>query len=108
MHQAGRRAHVTCRYQATPDSAHGGPVADHGLAQQFMAAQPPATGRADITYVATDEGWLYRASLEDRAPRPIVGGALDARLTQDLVLRRATAGVHPLPPRTQPDWPATA
>jgi hypothetical protein len=37
---------------------------------------------ADIPDVATDEGWLYLARLEDLAPRPIVGGAVDARMTQ--------------------------
>ncbi len=83
MRQAGLRARVTRRYQATTYSGHGGPVADHGLARQFTATQPHATWMADITYIATDEGWLYLASLEDLATRQIVGWALDARMTQD-------------------------
>lgn len=86
MRQAGLRARVARRYKATTDSGHGLPVADNVLARRFTAAQPPATWMADITYVATDEGWLYLASLEDLATRQIVGWAVDARMTQDLVL----------------------
>ncbi len=86
MRQAGLRARVARRYKATTYSGHGLPVADNVLARRFTAAQPPATWMADITYVATDEGWLYLASLEDLATRQIVGWAVDARMTQDLVL----------------------
>ena len=82
MRQAGLRARVTRRDPATPDSGHGWPVADTVPARQFTASQPSATWRSDITYVATDEGGLYLARLEDLATRPIVGWAVDARLTQ--------------------------
>jgi putative transposase len=98
MRQAGLRARVTRRYQATTSSGHGWPVADNGLARPCTATQPPATWRADIPDVATDEGWLYLARLEDRATRQIVGGAVDARMTQDLVmtaLDRAVARHRP-------------
>ena len=81
--QAGLRARVTRRYQAPPSSGHAWPVADNVLARQFTATQPHATGMADIPDGATDEGWLYLASLEDRATRQIVGGAVDARMTPD-------------------------
>ena len=86
MAQVGLRARVARRYKATTYSGHGLPVADNVLARQFMAMQPHATWMADITYVPTDEGWLYLASLEDLATRQIVGWAADARMTQDLVL----------------------
>ncbi len=82
MRQAGLRARVARRYNATTDSGHGLPVADNVLARQFTATQPHATWMADITDVATDEGWLYLATREDLAIRPIVGGAVDARMTQ--------------------------
>ena len=81
--QAGLRARVTRRYQATPSSGHAWPVADNVRTRPCTATQPHATGMADIPDVATDEGWLSRASLEDRATRPIVGWAVDARMTQD-------------------------
>jgi len=78
------------------------PVARSGYyawaARPFTATQPPATGRADIPDVAPDEGWRYLARLEDRAPRQILGGAGDARLTPDLVmtaLDRAVARHRP-------------
>jgi putative transposase len=53
---------------------------------------------ADITYVPTDEGGLYLATLEDLAPRQIVGGACDHRMTQALTwtaLDRAVARHRP-------------
>ena len=81
--QAGLRARVTRRYQATTSSRHAWPVADNVLARPCTATPPPATGMADITYVATDEGWLSRARLEDLATRQIVGWAVDARMTPD-------------------------
>jgi putative transposase len=121
----GLRARVARRYKATTYSGHGLPVADNVLARQFMATQPHATWMADITYVPTDEGWLYLASLEDLATRPMVGGAADARMTQDLVLtaldravarQRPPAGVLPhadrgsqyAPTPTRPGWRVTA
>jgi len=98
MRPAGLRARVTRRDQTTPASGHGWPVADNGRARPCTATQPPATGRADIPGVAPDEGGRYLARLEDRATRPIVGGAVDARLTPDLVmttLDRAVARHRP-------------
>ena len=49
---------------------------------------------ADITYIATDEGWLYLATLEDLYSRQIVGWAMGRRMTQDLVLRALDRAVH--------------
>jgi putative transposase len=90
MRQVGLRARVTRRYKATTSSGHGWPVTDNVRARPCTATQPPATGRADISDVATDEGGRYLARLEDRATRPIVGGAVDARMTQDLVICEIT------------------
>lgn len=77
MQGAAPRARVVRRYKATTQSRHAYPIADNGLARQFTATQPHGVWMADITYVATDEGWLYLATLEDLATRQIVGWALD-------------------------------
>ena len=53
---------------------------------------------ADITYVATEEGWLYLAAIKDLWNREIVGYAMSHRMTQDLVGRalfRAVAARRP-------------
>lgn len=55
----------------------------------LVSSRPPsrnAVWMADIPYIATDDGWLYLATLEDRATRPIVGWALEPSRTQALTL----------------------
>jgi transposase InsO family protein len=42
---------------------------------------------SDITYIATDEGWLYLAGIMDLCGKEIVGWAMDARMTKELVIR---------------------
>jgi len=55
------------------------------LEQRFTASRPDEVWHGDITYVATDEGWLYLAALKDQYTCEIVGYAMGARMTQDLV-----------------------
>ncbi len=86
MQALGWRSGVARRYKAPTQSAHGFPVAENVLAQQCTAGRRHAVWMADITYVRTDEGWLYLASLEDLATRQIVGWATGARMTQALTL----------------------
>ena len=54
---------------------------------QFVAERPHPVWMTDITYIATDEGWLYLARVEDLYSRQIVGWAMSERMTQDLVLQ---------------------
>lgn len=79
MAQQGWRSRVVRRYQATTNSRHNLPVADHVLAQQFVAPRPHPVWMGDITY-------MYLARLEDLYTRKIVGGAAGARMTPDLTL----------------------
>jgi transposase InsO family protein len=87
MCQAGIRA-ATCRAfrVATTDSRHDLPIAPNRLARQFQPARPHQTWTMDITYVATDEGWLYLALVEDLFSRKIVGWATSARIDSQLVI----------------------
>jgi len=57
------------------------------LNQQFTAQAPNQVWMADITYVPTDEGWLYVASIMDLYTRKIVGWHADERMTKELVLQ---------------------
>ncbi len=75
------------KYKATTNSRHTHPVADNILNRQFVAERPHQVWMTDITYVATDEGWLYLASVEDLYSRQIVGWAMGDRMTQDLVIQ---------------------
>lgn len=71
----------------TTDSAHQLPVAENLLAQDFTASRPDEVWTADITYVATSEGWLYVAAIKDLFAGEIVRRAFGRRMTTDLVVR---------------------
>ncbi|MCE3519138.1 DDE-type integrase/transposase/recombinase, partial [Escherichia coli] len=60
----------------TTDSRHYLPVAPNLLAQCFVATAPNRIWLADITYIATGQGWLYLAAVLDLATRKIVGWAM--------------------------------
>jgi putative transposase len=86
------------KYKATTDSNHKLPVAPNLLNQDFAVPGPNRAWVADITYVATKEGWLYLAAIKDLWNREIVGYAMSHRMTQDLVgcaLFRAVAARRP-------------
>lgn len=71
----------------TTDSRHELPVAPNLLAQGFKVARPDEVWTADLTYVATNEGWLYVAAIKDLFAGEIVGRSFGERMTTDLVVR---------------------
>ena len=73
------------RFKATTDSKHKLPVAENLLSQQFKVSQPNRVWLSDITYIPTDEGWLYLAGHKDLFTGEIVGYAMGERLTKNLV-----------------------
>jgi putative transposase len=85
---------------ATTDSAHSLPVAPNLLEQKFAVERPDEVWTADITYVRTDEGWLYLAAIKDLFAGEIVGRSFGQRMTTDLVVRalgQAVAARRPSP-----------
>jgi len=72
---------------ATTDSRHALPVAENLLGQDFAVERPDEAWTADITYVATDEGWLYVAAIKDLFAGEVVGRGFGRRMTTDLVVR---------------------
>jgi putative transposase len=73
------------KFKATTDSRHKLPVAENMLKQQFKVHQPDRVWVSDITYVPTDEGWLYLAGHKDLFSSEIVGYAMGERLSRSLV-----------------------
>jgi putative transposase len=69
----------------TTDSAHQQPVAQNVLNRQFDAALPDQKWAADITYIPTDEGWLYLAGVIDLCSRKIVGWSMADHMQVELV-----------------------
>lgn len=74
------------RFKATTDSKHTLPVAPNRLEQNFKTERPDQVWTADISYVATAEGWLYLAIVLDLYTRQIVGWAMRERMTKELVI----------------------
>jgi transposase InsO family protein len=68
----------------TTDSRHDHPVAPNLLDRNFAADRPDAVWLADISYLPTDEGWLYLAAVEDLATREIVGWSMADHLRAGL------------------------
>jgi transposase InsO family protein len=86
MRRARIRAKTRRRYvPRTTDSTHSKPVAENMLARDFEAAAPDRKWLADITYVPTDQGWLYLAGVLDCFSRKIVGWAMAPHMKADLV-----------------------
>lgn len=65
------------KYRATTISKHKHPVSENVLDRQFKASKPNQLWVTDITYIPTDEGWLYLASVTDLYSRKIVGWAME-------------------------------
>ena len=87
MGQAGLRPKQDRQFKVTTtDSAHNYPVAPNLLEQDFQASRPNEKWLADITYIATAEGWLYLAVVMDLYSRRIVGWAMGDTLERWLPL----------------------
>lgn len=70
----------------TTDSAHDQPIAPNRLERDFAATRPNRKWATDITYIATEEGWLYLAGVMDLCSRKIVGLAMGDRLEASLAV----------------------
>ena len=73
------------KYKVTTDSKHRLPVAPNLLNRNFNPDQPNQAWVSDITYLWTDEGWLYLAIVMDLFNREIVGFSIKPRMTADLI-----------------------
>lgn len=85
MRTNGWRAKAAKKFKATTNSNHKLPVAANLLQQNFTANKPNEKWVSDITYVWTDEGWLYLAVVMDLYSRMVVGWAMSERMTSKLV-----------------------
>ena len=85
MRALGLQAIQAKKFKSTTDSKHLKPVAPDLIKQDFSAAAPNQKWTSDISYVWTDEGWLYLAVVMDLYSRAIVGWSMNQRMTQQLV-----------------------
>ena len=80
------RGSIKKRYRAPRGRRAVGPVAANVLARQFHPQGPNEAWAADITYIRTDEGWLYLAVVIDLFSRRVIGWSMQDRIGRDLVM----------------------
>jgi transposase InsO family protein len=85
MQEAGIQVIYRKKYKVTTDSNHQLPVFENRLNRQFDVAKPDQVYVCDITYVWTQEGWLYLAIVLDLFSRKVVGWSMSSRMQAKLV-----------------------
>jgi transposase InsO family protein len=93
MREAGVEVRFKKRFKATTNSDHQQPVFDNVLDRQFEVMQPDQVYVSDITYIWTQEGWLYLAVVIDLFSRKIVGWSMRSRITAQLVCDALTMAI---------------
>ena len=73
------------KYKVTTNSKHAKPVFENVLARKFSASAPNCAYVSDITYIGTQEGWLYLAIVIDLYSRRVVGWSMNSRMKASLV-----------------------
>jgi putative transposase len=86
MSRHGIYAKQRRKFMATTDSRHDLPVAENILGRKFAVDEPDKVWSSDITYIPTDEGWLYLAGVLDLCSRTAVGWSMSNSLERTLVL----------------------
>ncbi len=85
-----RELGITCKqkkkYRATTNSNHSYPVSENILNRNFVVESPNRVWLSDITYIPTEEGWLYLSSHKDLFNNEIVGYSFGDRMTKELVM----------------------
>lgn len=85
MRKAGVYVRYRKKYKVTTNSNHKQPVFDNRLNRQFDVARPNQVYVSDITYIWTQEGWLYLAIVVDLFSRKMVGWSMSSRMKAELV-----------------------
>ena len=86
MREAGVRSKVKPKFKRTTNSRHNHAVAPNLLNRDFSTNGPNEVWSSDITYIRTDEGWLYLASTMDLFSRMIVGWSMSSTMPASLVV----------------------
>ena len=82
------------KYKVTMDSKHQWPVAENVLDRQFSPQEPNQAWGTDITYLWTQQGWIYLAVVIDLYSRRVVGWSMDRRMNKALVIRALLMAIN--------------
>ncbi len=94
MKQLGLKVKHKRKYKVTTDSKHKLPVARNVLNRDFSPTAPNQSWGTDITYLWTQEGWIYLAVVIDLYSRRVVGWSIDRRMKKALVIRALMMAVN--------------
>lgn len=83
MKTAGIRSKIVRKFVVTTDSKHDYPIVENKLNRQFKADRTGQVWVSDITYIWTDQGWLYLTIIMDLADRKVIGWSLSNSLKVD-------------------------
>lgn len=86
MKQKGLFAKGRKRYKITTNSKHNLPIAPNIVSRNFEIDEKNKVWVSDITYISTQNGWLYLSAVLDLYSRKIVGWCLSDRMTKQLVI----------------------
>jgi putative transposase len=85
MHKANIECKQRRRFRVTTQSNHTLPIAKNVLNREFAVTTPNTVWVADITYLWTNEGWLYLSAVLDLFSRRVVGWSLTNHMREGLV-----------------------
>ena len=87
-------------YKITTNSKHSYAVSPNLLQRNFTAEKPNQKWVGDITYIPTDEGWLYAAIVKDLCLKKIVGYAFSNRIDTNLTVSALEMAINRQKPQT--------
>ena len=99
MQEAGVQARQRKQYKVTTNSNHKQPVFDNLLAREFDVPETDTVYASDVTYIWTQEGWLYLAVVIDLCSRKVVGcvsGCPIPRINGEYHISKETGAAYPL------------
>ena len=85
MAQGGLACKTKRQFNATTDSKHNNSISPNLVERKFNVVAKNRYWVGDITYIPTQEGWLYLAVVMDLYSRQIVGWSMDSRMKAELV-----------------------
>lgn len=101
MKAAGLKPKTVKKFRVkTTDSGHSNPLSPDLLGRDFTTQRPNLVWVSDITYIPTDEGWLYLASTMDLYSRRIVGWSMSTSLRSTLVVDAMQMAIRSRSPLT--------
>lgn len=94
MKLMGLKAIQKRKFKRTTNSDHNLPLKKNLLNRNFIVTNPNKVWVSDITYIPTQEGWLYLAVVIDLYSRKVVGWSMNNRMTKELIIKALNMAIQ--------------